>query len=172
MREYHVDPLDLASVADVMVARVDTLPAGMKVGEMVAFFSDELPRHKAYPVIDEAGRPVAMVSRADVLHFTRDASRHEASLAEALAGRRMVTGTPDEPVSNLVDRMVRDEVGRVPVVRPEDGVLVGIVARKDLLQVRARRLAEERDRRAYFGIRQARIARRRRNRVKAAQRQC
>jgi chloride channel protein, CIC family len=81
MREYHVDPLDLASVADVMVARVDTLPAAMKVGEMVAFFSDELPRHKAYPVVDEKGRPVAMVSRADVLHFTRDDSRHTLSLA-------------------------------------------------------------------------------------------
>jgi chloride channel protein, CIC family len=84
----------------------------------------------------------------------------------------MVTGTPEEPVSNLVDRMVRGEVGRVPVTRAEDGVLVGIVARKDLLQVRARRLAEERDRRAYFGFRRIRVAARRRSRLKVAQRQC
>jgi len=172
MREYHVDPLDLASVADVMVSRVDTLPAATTVADAVEFFSADLPRHKAYPVVDDAGRPVAMLSRADVLHFTRDTSRHEATLAEALAGRRMVTGSPDEPVSSLVEKMVRDEAGRVPVVRPEDGVLVGIVARKDLLRVRARRLAEERDRRAYFGFRRARIAARRRNRLKEAQRQC
>jgi CIC family chloride channel protein len=172
MREYHVDPLDLASVSDVMVSRVDTLPAASSVADAVEFFSADLPRHKAYPVVDEAGRPVAMLSRADVLQFTRDKSRHEATLAEVLAGRRMVTGAPDEPVSSLVEKMVRDGAGRVPIVRPEDGVLVGIVARKDLLRVRARRLAEERDRRAYFGFRRARIAARRRNRLKEAQRQC
>jgi CIC family chloride channel protein len=150
LREYHVDPFDLARVQDVMVARVDTLPASMTVAEAVDFFGGRGPRHKAYPVVDAAGRPVAMISRADVLHFTRDASHAGRMLGEVLGGRALVTGTPQEPVSALVDRMVRAEAGRVPIVRAEDGVLVGIVARKDLLQVRARYLAEEQERRAWF----------------------
>jgi CIC family chloride channel protein len=150
LREYHVDPFDLARVQDVMVARVDTLPATMTVAQAVAFFTEDRPRHKAYPVVDEAGRPVAMISRADVLQFTRDGSRAGLTLRDVLGGRALVVGHPQEPVSALVDRMVQAEVGRVPIARPEDGVLVGIVARKDLLRVRARYLAEERERRALL----------------------
>ena len=156
MREYHVDPLDLARVSDVMAAPADTLPAGMTVGEAVAFFRADAIRHKSYPVIDGAGRPVAMVSRADILTFTRDRGREAESLATALGGRPIVTGTPGEPVSHLVERMVRADVGRVPIVDAEEGGIVGIVARKDLLQVRARHLAEEGDRRSFFRARRSR----------------
>ena len=150
LREYHVDPFDLARVQDVMVPRVDTLPATMTVAEAISFFSDRAPRHKAYPVVDAAHRPVAMISRADVLQLTRDAARAGMRLDEALGGRPVVTGEPEEPVSALVNRMVAAEAGRVPIVRADDGSLVGIVARKDLLQVRARALAEERDRSALL----------------------
>ncbi len=158
MREYQVDPFDLARVQDVMVARVDTLPATMTVADAVAFFSDGRPRHKAYPVIDAAGRPSAMISRADVLLFMRDTARATRTLADVLGSRALVTAAPHEQVSALVTRMVRAEAGRVPVVG-EDGVLVGIVARKDLLAVRARYLADEHERSAWFGWRATRPAR-------------
>ena len=151
LREYHVDPFDLARVQDVMVARVDTLPGSATVAEALAFFATDRPRHKAYPVVDGAGRPVAMLSRADVLHFTRDPSQASRPLGEVLGGRTLVLGTPGEPVSALVDRMVRAEAGRVPIVNPDDGSLVGIVARKDLLRVRARYLAEESERGRLIG---------------------
>jgi CBS-domain-containing membrane protein len=42
--------------------------------------------------------------------------------------------------------MAAADVGRVPIVRRTDGKLVGIVARKDLLQARARMLAQEQQR--------------------------
>ncbi len=163
MREYSVDPLDLARVADVMVRKVDTLPASMTVGEMVAFFTSEVPRHKVYPVTDTEGKPIGLASRADALHFVSEPDHRDETLGEVLGKRQMmtayealgtvqmVTAYPDEPVSNLVTRMVQSEAGRIPVVRPEDGVLVGLVARSDLLRVRARLLSEESERRAYFG---------------------
>ncbi len=44
--------------------------------------------------------------------------------------------------------MAEADLGRVPVVAREDGRLVGILARKDLLKVRARARAQERDRAA------------------------
>jgi CBS-domain-containing membrane protein len=79
----------------------------------------------------------------------RERNRLDLTLAEALGGRDMPTAYPDEPVSALVTRMVQADVARVPVIRPEDGVLVGLVARSDLLQVRARLLAEEGERRNF-----------------------
>jgi len=52
MRELTVDLLDLAQVKDVMVTDVDTLRADMTVGELVQYFSVNVPRHKAYPMLD------------------------------------------------------------------------------------------------------------------------
>jgi CBS domain-containing protein len=54
-------------------------------------------------------------------------------------------GRPDELVGHLADRMAENGIGRVPVI-DASGRLVGLVARKDLLAARARRVAEERDR--------------------------
>ena len=156
--ETSVDPFALAHVEAVMVAPVDTLPAGMTLGEMVAFFTDGATRHKAYPVVDPAGGVVAMASRADALHAMGEVSRHGLVLSEALAGRPLVTAAPDEPLAALVTRMVDHDVGRVPVVRGAGRRLVGLVARKDLLAVRARLLAEERGRQAFIGTRPARPA--------------
>ncbi len=157
-----MDPYELTRVADVMVDRVDTLPETATCAELVAFFA-QAQRHKAYPVVDAAGRPIAMASRADALRLSHggknDVESASATLAQVLGGRPLVTATPDERLSALVDRMVHEGAGRVPVVRPEDGVLVGIVARKDLLRVRARWLAEEHDRASFFRLRRSRPVR-------------
>ncbi|MGK9235172.1 chloride channel protein [Inquilinus limosus] len=145
LREYIVDPFELTRVADVMVPRVDTLPAAMPVEQAIAFFTDESagPRHKSYPVVDAAGRPVGMVARADVLRWTVSGWPRGTTLADAVAAGPLVLGHPDELVGRLADRMAEADAGRVPVTRREDGVLVGIVARKDLLRVRAKLRAEE-----------------------------
>ncbi|MDE2580934.1 MAG: chloride channel protein [Rhodospirillales bacterium] len=158
MCEYSVDPLALSLVSDVMVSPVETLPATMTVSEMLTFFTASAPRHKAYPLLDGEGRPIAMVSRADALnvlghHASGGLGRQAVPLAEALGGRAVVTAFPDEAVASLVDRMVEHDLSRVPVVRPVDGKLVGLVARKDLLAVRARLLEEERGRQVFLGVR-------------------
>jgi CBS domain-containing protein len=129
----------------------------MTVGELVQYFTIHVPR----PVVDEQCRLVALVTRANVLSFVKDTSRHRQTLVEALGGRRLVAGYPDEPVPSLTYRMVQRDVGRVPIVDPANNRLVGLVARKDLLRVRPRLLTEERDHRRVvrFGRRQGRAAR-------------
>ena len=148
LREYIVDPFELTRVGDVMVAGVDTLPAAMPVDDAVAFFTDESggPRHKSYPVVDAAGRPIGMVARADVLRWMVSGWPRGTSLADAVSGGPLVLGHPDEMVGRVADRMAEGDAGRVPVTRREDGVLVGILARKDLLRVRAKLRREEIDR--------------------------
>jgi chloride channel protein, CIC family len=152
-REYHVDPFDLTRVAEVMATAVDSLPSSMTVAEAVAFFTTSAPRHKSYPVIDERGAVVAMVSRADILHWTCEEDSPLGTLGEVLSGREILLGYPDELAGRLADRMAAADVGRVPVLDRKDGRLVGVVARKDLLRVRAKLHAEERDRARFLGPR-------------------
>jgi hypothetical protein len=63
VREYSIDPFELLRVAEVMVTKVDTLPATMKINEAVAFFADEARPQKSYPILDANGLVVGMVGR-------------------------------------------------------------------------------------------------------------
>jgi CBS domain-containing protein len=153
-REYQTDPFDLAWVKDVMVRDVDTLSSSWTVGEAVDFFMAGETRHKSYPVVDGEGRLLGMVSRADILSWTRaDSDIDRGTLLGILVrGSNLVTGNPEELVGQLADRMAQSGVGRVPIV-DEKGRLAGLVARKDLLCARARRQAEERDHEVMLRLR-------------------
>jgi CBS domain-containing protein len=89
-----------------------------------------------------------MVSRADILRWTVDGGYEGLTLAKLASRTSPLVGHPDDLVGVLADRMAEADLGRVPIVAREDGRLVGILARKDLLKVRARARAQERDRTA------------------------
>jgi chloride channel protein, CIC family len=148
LREYSVDAFAMARVGEVMVRAVDRLPAAMPIDEAVAFFTTTEPRHKSYPVIDEDDKVVGIVARADILRWTIEGQHEGLTLSKILSRIEPLVGYPDELVGDLADRMSERDVGRVPIVSRHDGRLVGIVARKDLLRVRARAQAEERERTA------------------------
>jgi H+/Cl- antiporter ClcA/predicted transcriptional regulator len=154
-REYQTDPFDLAWVKDVMVRDVATLASSWTVGEAVDFFMvGDNNRHKSYPVVDGEGRVLGMVSRADILAWTRSDTDIDRGtpLGILVRGSNLVTGNPEELVGQLADRMAQSGVGRVPIV-DEKGRLAGLVARKDLLCARARRRAEEQDHEVMLRLR-------------------
>jgi CBS domain-containing protein len=142
-REYGVDPFDVMRVGDIMARPVATLPATMSVSEAAKFFASG-ERHKSYPVVDENGRVSAMVSRADVLRWTREGWSPEDTLAD-LSGE-IVTAFADEMAGALADRMAQTGASRVPVIARDSGELIGLVARRELLRVRALALKDEHER--------------------------
>jgi chloride channel protein, CIC family len=150
-REYAIDPLQLARVADVMVKDVDTLPATMPIEDAIAFFTGETKRHRSYPVIDGQRRLVAMVDRADVLRWMAEGAPEHRTLDDLLSDASAVVGHPGEIVADLVNRMVAHDVGRVPIVEPATRRVVGLVARKDLMRVRAASRRQDLERQAFFG---------------------
>ena len=149
-REYRVDPFDLLRVADVMTTPVQTLPETLTVAQAIAHFTTAQPVHTSYPVLDGQGVVVGEVTRADSLAWALGGEPEDRTLAEALAGRELVRGHPDELASQIADRMALSGAGRVPIVDRATGRLLGIVGRKDLFRSRARRLREESQRAAYF----------------------
>ncbi|MCE7901736.1 MAG: CBS domain-containing protein [Gammaproteobacteria bacterium PRO9] len=146
-REYGIDPFETTRVGDIMIRAVDTLPAELTVDEVVKYFTERDDRHKAYPVIDGNRQLVGIVSRGDVLRWMVDEETWPTPLADAVTERDFVVGSADEMVGHLADRMARADVGRVPIV-DADGRLIGLVARKDLLDARAGLRSQESDRTA------------------------
>jgi CBS domain-containing protein len=149
-REYSIDPLQLARVTEVMVTKVDTLPAAMPIDSVVAFFAAAAHRHKSYPVVDAQDHVLGMVTRAHVLRWMAEGVPEHRTLDDLATDASLVVGHPDEVLLNLVDRMVAHNLGRVPIVEPGTRRLVGLVARKDLMRIRAQARALEVERRAYL----------------------
>ncbi|GGF30897.1 chloride channel protein [Aliidongia dinghuensis] len=150
-REYSIDPFELLRVGDVMVTAVDTLPASMPIDEAVGFFLADERRHKSYPVVDAEGRLVGMAARADALRWRTERPHGRETLYDALSDRSLAVGHADEVLGRLADRMVAADIGRIPIVEPATRRVVGLVARKDLLHIRAGVTAAENDRAAFFG---------------------
>jgi len=120
----------------------------MSTGDALAFFDMEngTKRHKSYPVVDEAGRVVSVVSRSDVLRWSREGWPKDQRLEEREDVGEVFVGYTDELVGHLADRMAAADIGRVPIVDRATGKLAGLLARRDLLRVRAHAAKLERDR--------------------------
>ncbi|HEY6514579.1 MAG TPA: chloride channel protein [Steroidobacteraceae bacterium] len=146
--EYTVDPFEVMRVSEIMTYPVQTLPARMSTEEALAFFDteNEAKRHKSYPVVSDAGQVVGMVSRADVLRWSREGWPEGQTLEESTDADESFVGYADELVGHLADRMASADVGRVPIVDRATGKLAGLLARRDLLRVRAHVARLERER--------------------------
>jgi CIC family chloride channel protein len=157
-REYAIDPHEFTRVAEVMVREVDTLPANTSIPEAVAALSKG--RHQYYPVVDLAGRPVGLVSRADALLWKTEGGHGGERLDERISDAALAVIHPDDLTAHAIDLMLSTGQGRLPVTDFKTGVLVGLLTRKDLLQVRATAAQAEGERRAYFsgGLRRAKAA--------------
>jgi chloride channel protein, CIC family len=154
VREYVVDPFETMRVADIMARPAEALPASWTVRDVVTFFTaPKAPRrHKSYPVTDERGRVIGMVSRADALRWMLGESAPDRTLAAQLAGQELIVGYEDELVGHLADRMSATDTGRVPILARGSGALVGLVARRDLLRVRANVRRHEHEREALIRV--------------------
>lgn len=153
-REYSVDPFESFKVKDIMSHPVETLPLEWTTGEIIDYFDspDPASRHKSYPVVSRSGRLAGMVSRADVFRWLAEEGARDRPVAQQLAGQQLVVGFEDELAGQLADRMAETGRSRVPILRRADGALVGLVARRDLLRVRARTVQQEHGREALIGI--------------------
>ena len=144
-----------ATVKDVMTTHVVAVRLNATYKEIVARLREF--RVSAFPVLDDGNKVIGVVSEADLL--TKEAleysvpgvtggilhGREQAKAAAVTAAELMtkpaVTIGPREPVSHAARLMYSRKVKRLPVV-DDDGRLIGIVTRVDLLSVFSRPDAE------------------------------
>ncbi len=137
-----------ATIKDIMTTRVVTVHADTPFKEMAGLLGRS--RVSAFPVTDEEGKVIGIVSEADMLIKEADQAGHQGLFtglrrrrehekatgltAADLMTRGPVTIGPDEPVERAAFLMYDHGVKRLPVV-DEAGHLAGIVSRADVLSV-------------------------------------
>jgi CBS domain-containing protein len=121
----------------------------------VEFFTADggADRHKSYPVIDADGALAGIVSRSDVLRWTVEGWPAKQLLRDVVSEQELTIGYEDDPVGHLADRMAAADASRVPILRRGDRAVVGLVARRDLLRVRAQGLRHETEREVLIPLR-------------------
>ncbi len=144
-----------ATVKDVMSTHVIAVRESAPYKDMAAMLHEQ--RVSAFPVIDEDNKVIGVVSEADLLTKEafdgstpgalegmlrrREQARASAVTAAELMTKPPVTIGPDAPVTEAARLMYSRRVKRLPVTS-DDGTLIGIVSRADVLSVYSRPDAE------------------------------
>lgn len=145
-QEYEADIFQRVTVGNVMDPRPTALPAGTTVAELasrVAAGEPALLRHSAYPLLDAEGNMCGIVTRGDVQRARAREPGGSTTLLDA-GTRDLLVAFPDETVDDALNRMLRRDCGRLPVVsRGNPRVLLGYFGRKAALNARLQRAREE-----------------------------
>lgn len=127
--------LDAVTAADLMSANPFSIRAEAAVAEAIAAFADR--GASAAPVINEAGRHVGTVTRADILVHERQLLARPRAADEARVRDIMTPAvfsvTPDTPAQQVVEGLAAMNVHQLFVV-DRAGALVGVVTSLDVLR--------------------------------------
>ncbi|WP_374414429.1 chloride channel protein [Novosphingobium colocasiae] len=134
LQEYTIDPFDFLQAAQIMTPQPEVLFDTMPLAEAAAFFGTA--RHRSYPVTTAEGTLKGIVSRGDALRWQVDGIPPDTTLGDTLSDASQPCGTPHDPLSRIADLMVETGNGRIPIVVPATGRVIGILTRHDLLKVR------------------------------------
>jgi len=145
-QEYEADVLHQMAVAETMDSDVPRIAAEMKVAELaerIARRDPEVSGHQGMMVVDSEGKLAGIITRGDVLRAL-DKDPDGAMTVLNASTRELVVTYPDELLHDASAKMLRHNIGRLPVVERDDPTrVVGYLGRKGIMAARLRRLDEE-----------------------------
>jgi len=145
-QDYEADALSQANVGETMEKELPVISATTSVGalaERIAQHDPAVARHEALLIVDEAGQLSGIITRGDVLRALDKDSSGAMTVLEAGSTHLVVTH-PDELVSEAAFKMLRFDIGRLPVVeRTDERRAVGYLNRAGIMAARFRRFRDE-----------------------------
>lgn len=145
-QDYEADALTQATVGETMEQDLPVIPAGTMVGalaERIARHDPAVARHEALLILDDAGKLAGIITRGDILRALDKQPSGDTTVQESGSTHLVVT-YPDELVSEAAAKLLRFDIGRLPVVdRSDERKVVGYLGRAAILAARMRRFQDE-----------------------------
>jgi H+/Cl- antiporter ClcA len=138
--DYSADMLASTLVGGFASRQVVSLRSSQTLGEVRAWAASAVAgNHNGFPVLDEHNHLAGVVTRKDI---DRGDMASDSRISD-LFQRPPVVIREDNTIREAIDLMVREGVGRLPVVRGDLGnEVAGILTRSDLLAAYGSRLQE------------------------------
>lgn len=132
----------MLSVNDVMTINPERVDVSEPVQRAINKLFELDARH--LPVVDANDELIGMLSDRDLREFslpyemefgnmTQADERETTPVSEVMQGD-VISVHPEDPAAEVVDLILEQRIGAVPVVDPLDGSLVGIVSYVDILR--------------------------------------
>jgi len=144
-REYSVDPFDLARVQDVMEREFPRISEDMSVADVASKMATDpvFASRQAVVLVDEQGALAGIVTRGDIVRAVGAGGAVGKTVAE-IGARELIVTYPDQPLNTAIAQMLKEDIGRMPVVDPEQPKrVVGYLGRAAILSARMRFHGEE-----------------------------
>ena len=145
-QDYEADVLQQMVVSETMDREAPVLPAGIPVRELaerIARHEPEVSRHQGMLLMDADKRLAGIITRGDILRSLDEDPSGAMTLLEA-GSRKMIVTHPDETLHEAAAKMLRNNIGRLPVVdRKDPQHVVGYLGRPGIMAARLHRLHEE-----------------------------
>jgi CIC family chloride channel protein len=148
-QDFEANVMKQVKVSEVMFSDVPTISPQMKVSEAVdriAAGDPDMARHHALPIVDQHGELAGMVTQSDLMAMLEVEGGREKTVLDA-GTRALVVCYPDENVFDAMTRMLRNDIGRLPVVGRDDSHhLIGYVSRSSVMSAWGKHLDDESNR--------------------------
>ena len=145
-QDYEADALTQVTVGETMERDPPVIAADTKVGvvaERIARHDPLVVRRQALLILDDADKLVGIITRGDVLRALDKDSSGAMTVQEAGSTHLAVTFA-DELVSEAAAKLLRFDIGRLPVVdRADERRVIGYLGRAAILAARLRRFQDE-----------------------------
>jgi CIC family chloride channel protein len=145
-QEYEADVLQQVRVSETMDRDAPTLSQNVKVRELadrIARGDSEARKHQGMFIVDSGGKLMGVITRGDVLRALDEDPSGAMTVMEA-GTQNVVVAYPDELLHDASAKMLRNDIGRLPVVKRDDPrQVVGYLGRAGIMAARLRRLEDE-----------------------------
>ena len=147
-QDYEADVMHQVAVSETM-DRDNNIPkviADLKIGELadrIARRDPEVSQHQGMLVLDRDGRLEGVITRGDIMRALDKDPSGAMSVLDA-GTREVVVTYPDELLHEAAAKMLRHNIGRLPVVdRGNQRQVVGYLGRPGIMAARLRGLDDE-----------------------------
>jgi CBS domain-containing protein len=119
----------MLTAGSIMTTDLVTVRPNASIEEAIEILLNQ--RISGLPVTDEDGRLVGVITEFALLAVTYDKRVKNHTVSQHMT-REVITVDTNDPVGRIADLCIVHRVRRVPVM--QDGKLIGIIARRDVLR--------------------------------------
>ena len=117
-------------IKDIMISKLITLKPGDTIKYALEVMN--IKEINGAPVVDDLGRLVGMIVKADIYRFLMEDGHYDTCPVDWVMTKRVVTSSPEDDLKKVAQKLRDYKIIAIPIIE-EDNKLKGIVSIEDVV---------------------------------------